>query len=168
MSEPLVEGEGRTRSAERKRLGNATGRQDWSTWPAYDAAVVGFENYWYPTVWSRDVMVTSPSRSRSSASRSCWSAIMVVSTPCMTGARIVASHCPWRVQGARGTISCRYHGWSFDLATGEMPCAALSPMGPSRASTVGSRYVPRLPYSRGATPASSGSTSGVRMPQCLP
>jgi hypothetical protein len=31
------------------------GRQDWQTWPAYEAAVLGFRNYWYPVDWSRKV-----------------------------------------------------------------------------------------------------------------
>jgi phenylpropionate dioxygenase-like ring-hydroxylating dioxygenase large terminal subunit len=32
-----------------------TGRQDWQTWPRYEAAVLGFRNYWYPVEWSRNV-----------------------------------------------------------------------------------------------------------------
>jgi phenylpropionate dioxygenase-like ring-hydroxylating dioxygenase large terminal subunit len=31
------------------------GRQDWQTWPHYEAAVLGFRNYWYPVEWSRKV-----------------------------------------------------------------------------------------------------------------
>ena len=31
------------------------GRQDWQTWPQYEAAVLGFRNYWYPVTWSRHV-----------------------------------------------------------------------------------------------------------------
>ena len=28
------------------------GRLDWSTWPAYEAAPLGFREYWYPLTWS--------------------------------------------------------------------------------------------------------------------
>ena len=31
------------------------GRQDWSTWPRYEAAELGFKEYWYPVTWSRKV-----------------------------------------------------------------------------------------------------------------
>lgn len=31
------------------------GRLDWSTWPKYEAAVVGFREYWYPLGWSRQI-----------------------------------------------------------------------------------------------------------------
>jgi phenylpropionate dioxygenase-like ring-hydroxylating dioxygenase large terminal subunit len=31
------------------------GRQDWQTWPQYEAAVLGFRNYWYPLTWSKHV-----------------------------------------------------------------------------------------------------------------
>jgi phenylpropionate dioxygenase-like ring-hydroxylating dioxygenase large terminal subunit len=31
------------------------GRVDWSTWPKYEAAVLGFREYWYPVTWSRMV-----------------------------------------------------------------------------------------------------------------
>jgi hypothetical protein len=39
------------------------GRPDWSTWPVYEAAVVGFREYWYPLAWagqinSRPVLAT--------------------------------------------------------------------------------------------------------------
>jgi phenylpropionate dioxygenase-like ring-hydroxylating dioxygenase large terminal subunit len=31
------------------------GRLDWSTWPRYEAAALGFREYWYPLAWSRQV-----------------------------------------------------------------------------------------------------------------
>ncbi len=34
---------------------HSLGRLDWSTWPRYEAAVLGFRNYWYPVTWSRKV-----------------------------------------------------------------------------------------------------------------
>ena len=32
-----------------------SGRLDWQTWPHYEAAVLGFRDYWYPVEWSRKV-----------------------------------------------------------------------------------------------------------------
>src|SRR5437773_5344040 len=31
------------------------GRDSWDTWPTYDAAVLGFRDYWYPVIWSRSL-----------------------------------------------------------------------------------------------------------------
>ncbi len=25
--------------------------EDWTQWPTYNAATLGFRNYWYPVVW---------------------------------------------------------------------------------------------------------------------
>src|ERR1041385_8124923 len=33
----------------------AQGRLDWSTWPRYEAAALGFREYWYPLAWARQV-----------------------------------------------------------------------------------------------------------------
>ena len=30
-------------------------QRDLSVWPRYDAAVLGFRNYWYPVTWSRRI-----------------------------------------------------------------------------------------------------------------
>ncbi|MGH2406844.1 MAG: aromatic ring-hydroxylating dioxygenase subunit alpha [Candidatus Limnocylindrales bacterium] len=35
------------------------GRRDWATWPRYEAAVLGFRDYWYPVTWSRKVSSTA-------------------------------------------------------------------------------------------------------------
>ena len=44
-------------AATRSREGakRSTGRADWSTWPAYDAADSGLEDYWYPVLWSNEL-----------------------------------------------------------------------------------------------------------------
>lgn len=31
------------------------GRQDWKSWPHYDAAGAGFRGYWYPVTWSSQI-----------------------------------------------------------------------------------------------------------------
>ena len=33
----------------------AAGRQDWSTWPRYESAALGFREYWYPVAWARQI-----------------------------------------------------------------------------------------------------------------
>ena len=38
-----------------KRGAASLGRQQWDTWPTYDAAVLGFRDYWYPVAWSKSV-----------------------------------------------------------------------------------------------------------------
>lgn len=29
--------------------------QDWSSWPTYESAVVGFRDHWYPVLWTEQV-----------------------------------------------------------------------------------------------------------------
>src|SRR5690625_3750763 len=41
--------------ARRHRAGKLPGRQDWSTWPHYNAAKAGFRGYWYPVAFSSHV-----------------------------------------------------------------------------------------------------------------
>lgn len=37
------------------RAGMLPGRQDWSSWPHYQAAEAGFRGYWYPVCFSSQV-----------------------------------------------------------------------------------------------------------------
>lgn len=97
---------------------------DWSTWPTYDSASLGFRNYWYPLMWAeqigdKPVPVTLLGEK-----------IMLI----RDGDDIRALHdrCPHRgvplSLGRRqyeGTISCPYHGWTYKLDSGKM-CAALT------------------------------------------
>ena len=102
--------------------------------PGTRPAVLGFRNYWYPVLWSREVgkhpvPVTLLGEN-----------IMLV----RDNGRIYALHdrCPhrgvpltlgagwlgqrsWSRQEFPGTISCGYHGWTYDLKTGVL-CAALT------------------------------------------
>jgi phenylpropionate dioxygenase-like ring-hydroxylating dioxygenase large terminal subunit len=50
-AEPLAR-EPTAPEADRRR---SRGRVDWATWPRYEAAVMGWRNYWYPVAWSRKV-----------------------------------------------------------------------------------------------------------------
>jgi phenylpropionate dioxygenase-like ring-hydroxylating dioxygenase large terminal subunit len=93
-------------------------------WPAYAAARLGLPNYWYPVLHSRDV----GRKPR---------VVQLMGEPVMfvrDGGRLWALYdeCPHRgvplSEGRRefpGTWTCRYHGWTFDVGTGELR-AALS------------------------------------------
>ncbi len=97
-----------------------TGRQDWSSWPAYDAAGGGLRNYWYPVIWSSEVG-RSPK-----AVRVCGEDIMLQRDE---EDAVFALHDRCLHRGVRlsqgteefpGTVSCPYHGWTFRLTDGEL------------------------------------------------
>lgn len=97
---------------------------DWSSWPRYEAAELGFRNYWYPIMWGAQV------GKKPVAIELLGEKIVLV----REGDEIFALHdrCPHRgvplSLGRRqygGTISCPYHGWTYKLDSGQM-CAALT------------------------------------------
>ena len=93
------------------------GRQDWATWPQYDAAVSGFRGYWYPVTWSTHVT------SKPSAFTICGEKIALVRDN--GTAYALHDRCPHRGvplslgnQQFPGTLSCPYHGWTYNLSDG--------------------------------------------------
>lgn len=125
-----------------RRRGKASlGRLDWSTWPTYQAAGLGLRDHWYPVMWSRDVgrrpipIVVSGEKIVVGRNRGkVWA---------------LADRCPHRGVPLHlgsvefpGTISCAYHGWTFDTASGVL-CAAITD-GP-RSPIVGKVSVARYP-----------------------
>lgn len=97
---------------------------DWASWPTYEAASLGFRNYWYPVAWA-DAITDKPYPIQLLNER-----IVLV----RDGDDIFGLHdrCPHRgipLSLSRrqfpGTISCPYHGWTYRLDTGVM-CAALT------------------------------------------
>jgi phenylpropionate dioxygenase-like ring-hydroxylating dioxygenase large terminal subunit len=103
----------------RRSSARGPGRQDWSTWPAYDAAVTGFRGYWYPVTWGSHVSGTP------TAVTLCGDKIVLV----RDAGTVHALHdrCPHRGiplslgdQQFPGTLSCAYHGWTFGLADGQL------------------------------------------------
>ena len=101
------------------RPGKLPGRQDWSSWPHYEAAAAGFRGYWYPVVYSSQV-TGKPKQITVLGEK-----IVLI----RDGGTVYAlkDRCPHRgvplSQGSQqfpGTISCPYHGWTFDLASGEL------------------------------------------------
>src|SRR5512132_1863284 len=102
------------------------GRLDWSTWPKYEAAVLGFRDYWYPVTWSRKV------GARPIAVTVLGERIMLIRDKGRV--RALNDRCPHRgvplshPMSSRefpgsSTWSCCYHGWTFDLETGVLVAA---------------------------------------------
>ena len=90
--------------------------------PRYDSAVLGFENYWYPVMFSRRLGHT-PVKLRLFGED-----IMFVRDG--GTAYALLDRCPHRGiplslgrQEFPGTFTCRYHGWTFDLASGTLVAA---------------------------------------------
>ncbi|MEU0480490.1 Rieske 2Fe-2S domain-containing protein [Streptosporangium sp. NPDC006013] len=123
-------GEGRPRSAP-KTAPTAGARpdrqppgQDWSSWPTYESASLGFRDHWYPVLWEEQVG-QKPVPITLLGER-----VVLV----RQDGKIHALHdrCPHRgvplSLGRRqfpGTISCPYHGWTYDLTDGKL-CGVLT------------------------------------------
>lgn len=97
---------------------------DWSSWPTYDRAELGFRDYWYPVMWAEQI------GHQPVAIELLGEKIVLVRDK----DEVFALHdrCPHRgvplSLGRRqyqGTISCPYHGWTYRLTDGVM-CAALT------------------------------------------
>jgi phenylpropionate dioxygenase-like ring-hydroxylating dioxygenase large terminal subunit len=102
----------------------SAGRPDWTTWPKYEAAVLGFRDYWYPVTWSRKV------GKRPIQVTVCGEKIMLIREAGVV--RALHDRCPHRgvplshpmaTQEFPGTWTCCYHGWTFDLETGLLVAA---------------------------------------------
>jgi phenylpropionate dioxygenase-like ring-hydroxylating dioxygenase large terminal subunit len=98
------------------------GRQDWSSWPHYQAAAAGFRGYWYPVTFSSHVG-DRPVRIKLLGE----DIVIVRDKGTVYG---LANRCPHRgvplSEGNKqfpGTISCVYHGWTFGLKDGELKAA---------------------------------------------
>ncbi|NKQ51714.1 Rieske 2Fe-2S domain-containing protein [Amycolatopsis sp. K13G38] len=109
----------------RSRLGRLPGRQDWSSWPHYEAAAAGFRGYWYPVAYSSHIG-GKPKQITLLGEK------IVLVRDGGRGGSVYAlkDRCPHRGvplsegnQQFPGTISCPYHGWTFDLATGDLKAA---------------------------------------------
>ena len=116
-------GRGRARSATRDAgnlpdLKSSQGRDDWSTWPIYEAATLGLPgSWWYPVTWSREI------GSKPVGIELLGRHVMFVREDGVVHA--LHDRCPHRgvplslgSQQFPGTLSCPYHGWTFDLETG--------------------------------------------------
>ncbi|GAF48302.1 Rieske 2Fe-2S domain-containing protein [Rhodococcus wratislaviensis] len=97
---------------------------DWSAWSTYNAAELGFRDYWYPTIWAHQV------REKPVPITVAGERIVLI----RDGDTVRGLHdrCPHRgvplSLGRRqfpGTISCPYHGWTYDLENGRL-CAVIT------------------------------------------
>lgn len=111
-----------TGQSRRSRRGRLPGRRDWSTWPHYQAAKTGFRGYWYPVAFSSQI-TEKPKGITLIGER-----IVVLRDQGQVYA--LAERCPHRgvplSYGSRqfpGTLSCVYHGWTFDVRTGDLVAA---------------------------------------------
>lgn len=94
--------------------------RDWSLFPDYEAAKKGLLNYWYPVEWSRRL------KNKPIALKLCGEKI-VLNRDREGNARALHNRCPHRgVELSQGkqwfpdTLSCAYHGWTFNLKTGDL------------------------------------------------
>jgi len=94
-------------------------------WPRYETAALGFRHYWYPVLEARKL------RRKPRALTILGEKIVLARDARAGGApRALKDRCPHRGVPLSaghcnfpGTVSCRYHGWTFDLATGELLAA---------------------------------------------
>jgi phenylpropionate dioxygenase-like ring-hydroxylating dioxygenase large terminal subunit len=100
------------------------GRQDWSSWPLYEAASSGFRGYWYPVTWASHV------GQKPLSFTICGERICVI----RDRGTVYTLHdrCPHRgvplslgKKHFPGTISCVYHGFTYRLTDGVL-CAVLT------------------------------------------
>ena len=101
------------------------GRQDWSSWPSYDSAVLGFRNFWYSVAWASQV-------ARAPLGVTVCGERVVLARGKDGRVRGLHDRCPHRgvplslgKQEFPGTVSCPYHGWTFDLEGGRL-CAVIT------------------------------------------
>jgi phenylpropionate dioxygenase-like ring-hydroxylating dioxygenase large terminal subunit len=112
----------RSRPGPKRRAGRVPGRQDWSTWPHYNAARAGFRGYWYPACFSSQVG-SKPHGVTVLGQR----VVLVRDKGKVHG---LHDRCPHRGVPLRygitpfpGTVTCIYHGWTFDLESGSLTAA---------------------------------------------
>jgi phenylpropionate dioxygenase-like ring-hydroxylating dioxygenase large terminal subunit len=102
------------------------GRQDWAIWPRYEAAALGFREYWYPVAWARKVKerrhpIQVVALGRKIMLKREQGVVYALHDRCPHRG-VPLSH-PMATQEFAGTWSCCYHGWTFDLKTGKLVAA---------------------------------------------
>jgi len=95
--------------------------RDWTAMPEYEAAEMGLRDYWYPILWARELKKTKPK-----AAKLCGEKLMLQRDK-DGKPRALHDRCPHRgVRLSQGkqwwpdTVSCPYHGWTFDLKSGDL------------------------------------------------
>lgn len=120
-----------------RRGTESAGRRDWSTWPRYDAAEIGFREYWYPALQTKKLGRRALTRTllgdnilflREGGK------VFALNDRCLhrgvplsvTANRFGGLGGPRRL--FPGAITCGYHGWTYDLESGTL--VAALPDGP--------------------------------------
>lgn len=100
----------------------ATAESSATRWPRYEAADSGLRNYWYPAMLSRDL------KRKPKSVQILDEKIVLIREAGQV--RALNDRCPHRgvplSAGRRefpGTLSCVYHGWTYDTATGQLVAA---------------------------------------------
>lgn len=110
----------------------SVGRLDWGTWPRYETAALGFREYWYPAMPSKAL------GKRATVKTLLGEQVLFV----RDGEQVRAVHdrclhrgVPLSVSANRfggrgatrqefpGTITCGYHGWTYNLESGVLAAA---------------------------------------------
>lgn len=90
-----------------------------SPWPRYEEAVLGLRNYWYPALLSRDVEKKPVPLTMLGEDlvffRQNGSPYVLEDRCAHRGVRLSMGECRFP-----GTVSCFYHGWTYDIATGRL------------------------------------------------
>jgi phenylpropionate dioxygenase-like ring-hydroxylating dioxygenase large terminal subunit len=110
---------------ERGALRAGLGVTSWDAWPNYGKAVLGLQGcYWYPVMWSRQLT------SRPAPVQMLGHRLVLIRDSGIAYA--LRDRCPHRgvplslgSQEFPGTISCPYHGWTYDLKSGRL-CAVIT------------------------------------------
>lgn len=100
--------------------------------PRYEQATLGFKNYWYPVCFSKKLH-----KGKRKAVKLLGEELVIYRDPGSGDAHAFVDRCPHRgtplsvfgQQDFPGTITCGYHGWVFNLESGE--CVAALTDGPN-------------------------------------
>lgn len=103
---------------------HSASREDVSRlWPRYDEAKLGLPNYWYPVIEARKVKSKQPVSVMVAGEK----IVLVRDQGKVYG---LSDRCPHRgvplSLGRRefpGMLTCRYHGWTYDMKTGDLKAA---------------------------------------------
>ena len=101
---------------------SASGHPVFKAWPRYDSASAGLRNYWYPVMFSRDL------GKKPRPAKLCGEELFLIRYE--GRAYALQDRCPHRgvpLSPGRcefaGTISCVYHGWTYDVRDGNLVAA---------------------------------------------
>ena len=100
-----------------------------SPWPRYDAAALGFRNYWYPAMLShklcRKAVALQILGEKLLLIRHQEKCFAIEDRCAHRGVPLSVGRCEFP---SMNTITCRYHGWTYDLSNGL--CVAALTDGP--------------------------------------